>query len=466
MRNLKSIILSVSVLLAFSCSNDPETTPKNPQAPVVESASLKALDGASVVEAGQQVAFKAKVSVKDSELGTYTLEIRKGTEMIGSAAGELSGADALIEKTLDLSVSPAALEADFYPEVTLKVTNQDGQFVEKKLADEENVKVLAPEIFDNLYLISGGKQFDMIKTATKGKYRTDGDLTGIGTTFTVASKVTSSGEADPSGKVWEGNTVPDGVEYGLAWIGFDMFTGEVSKMLDHTIELWYSGENGYGTYNIVSWSQELIQDCKVKFVNFPEGLGIQSDRFDDVENGTARYTGHTGSRFEIYYIPQYNWLITKFQWSDPDAVFITGKNASLPMSPYCDGFPINWFEGANGNGEHDSKLATSTISMVKDGAETWKALVYLKENFEFKFYRTTAWNAEIFPCTSETPETLVITPIIINDETGKEEGNFANPSADFPGEGLYMVYLNSSTYKVKLERYTGTVLPGVTETIQ
>ncbi len=461
MRNLKSVILSVSVLLAFGCSNN-ETTPKNPQAPVVESASLKAVDGASAVEAGQQVAFKAKVSVKDSELGTYTLEVRKGTEMIGSATGELSGTDALIENTLDLSVSPVTLEEDFYPEVTLKVTNKDGQYAEKKLSEEENVQIRALEIFDMLYLISDGKQFSMVKTATKGKYRTEGDLTGIGTTFTVASKVTSTGEADPSGKVWEGKTVPDGGEYGLAWIGFDMFTGEVSRMLDHTIELWYTGDEGiYGTYNIISWSQILIQDCKVKFVNFPEGLKIQSDRFDDVENGTARYTGHSSNRLEVYYIPQYNWLLTKFQWSDPDAVFITGKNASLPMSPFCDGFPLNWFEGANG--EHDSKLATSTVSMVKDDAETWKALVYLKENFEFKFYTTTAWKAEITPCTSETPGTLTITPITVNEETGNTEGNFANPGPDFPGEGLYMVYFNSSTYKVRLERYIGSILPGVTE---
>lgn len=455
MRNLKSVILSVSVLLAFGCSNS-ETTPKNPQAPVVESASLKAVDGASAVEAGQQVAFKAKVSVKDSELGTYTLEVRKGTEMIGSATGELSGTDALIENTLDLSVSPVTLEEDFYPEVTLKVTNKDGQYAEKKLSEEENVQIRALEIFDMLYLISDGKQFSMVKTATKGKYRTDGDLTGIGTTFTVASKVTSTGEADPSGKVWEGKTVPDGGEYGLAWIGFDMFTGEVSRMLDLTEVFDYALMADDGAYKVY-WSRPLVQDCKVVFTNYPADLKIEGDRFDNVEGNTARYTGGTGNRYEIYYAPEPNWLMIKWQYTDPAAIFITGENCSLPMSPYLEKEPISWFEGPV------ARYCTSTASMVRTDADNYRQLLYLKENFAFKFYTTTAWNAEISPCTSETPGTLTITPITVNEETGNTEGNFANPGPDFPGEGLYMVYFNSSTYKVRLERYIGSILPGVTE---
>lgn len=458
MRNFKSIILLAAAILSFSCKKESQETQKNPQAPVVESASLKAVDGASAVEAGEQVKFTAKVTVKDSELGTFSLEVRKGTEMIGSVSGELKGSDAVIENTLDLSVSPMTLEENFYPEVTLKVTNSDGQYVEKKLSEAENVQVLAPEIFENLYMVSGGKKFDMVKTSIKGKYRTNGDISDIGTTFTVASKVTSEGAADPSGKVWENLQTPDGGEYGLAWVGFNMFTGEVSKMLNHTEVFDYATMADDGNYKVY-WSRALVQDCKVVFTNYPADLKIQGDRFDDVEGNTARYTGATGGKYEIYYAPANNWLMSKWQFSDTEAVFVTGENCSLPMSPYCVGEQIFWFE------EPVSRYCTSTASMVKvDDENNYKLLLWLKGNFAFKFYTTTAWGAEITPCTSTTPETLVITPIEVDHDSGKTDGNYANPGPGFPGEGLYMIYFNSSTKKVGVEKYSGAVLPGITET--
>lgn len=451
MRYLKSfLILAAASVLAFSCKKDEPTVVTKPEAPVIENASLKGLNGESVVIAGNNVKFSATLKVKGSKLGKFSLEIRKEAEVLASAEFELEGNEALVEKEFDLPLSPATLDAPFWPDVTMKVTNTDEMFTEEKLAQENNVQITTPELFDALYLVDiNGKVWQMSPTATKGSYRTEGDLTGLGSSFSIVSKLNEDNTIDNSGKVWTFDT-PDTGEYGIKWIAFDQFTEQMSKMLDLTIPIDFSKmANDQG--NSVFWSFQLVQDCRVVFLNFPDGTLPQSDRFADVEKNTARYTGHTGNQFEIYYIPDTKWFIIKEQYIATDVLWVTGMNASLPMSPYCEKHPLNWF--ASG-----VDVSYATASCIRTGEGKFSTLLYLKENFAIKIYDGWSWGNEL-QWESTTPETLVISEMA-ETEDGKLDGNYGNAGTSF-SEGLYMFSYNKASRKASLVRYTGTVLGGL-----
>ena len=451
MRYLKSfLILAAASVFAFSCKKDEPTVVTKPEAPVIENASLKGLNGESVVIAGNNVKFSATLKVKGSKLGKFSLEIRKEAEVLASAEFELEGTEALVEKEFDLPLSPATLDAPFWPDVTMKVTNTDEMFTEEKLAQESNVQITTPELFDALYLVdSNGKVWQMSPTATKGSYRTEGELTGLGSSFSIVSKLNEDNTIDNSGKVWTFDT-PDTGEYGIKWIAFDQFTEQMSKMLDLTIPIDFSKmANDQG--NSVFWGFQLVQDCRVVFLNFPDGTLPQSDRFADVEKNTARYTGHTGNQFEIYYIPDTKWFIIKEQYIATDVLWVTGMNASLPMSPYCEKHPLNWF--ASG-----VDVSYATASCIRTGEGKFSTLLYLKENFAIKIYDGWSWGNEL-QWESTTPETLVISEMA-ETEDGKLDGNYGNAGASF-SEGLYMLNYNKASRKASLVRYTGTVLGGL-----
>ena len=451
MRYLKSfLILAAASVLAFSCKKDEPAVVTKPEAPVIENASLKGLNGESVVIAGNNVKFSATLKVKGSKLGKFSLEIRKEAEVLASAEFELEGTETLVEKEFDLPLSPVTLDAPFWPDVTMKVTNTDDMFTEEKLAQENNVQITTPELFDALYLVDiNGKVWQMSPTATKGSYRTEGDLTGLGSSFSIVSKLNEDNTIDNSGKVWTFDT-PDTGEYGIKWIAFDQFTEQISKMLDLTIPIDFSKmANDQG--NSVFWSFQLVQDCRVVFLNFPDGTLPQSDRFADVEKNTARYTGHTGNQFEIYYIPDTKWFIIKEQYIATDVLWVTGMNASLPMSPYCEKHPLNWF--ASG-----VDVSYATASCIRTGEGKFSTLLYLKENFAIKIYDGWSWGNEL-QWESTTPETLVISEMA-ETEDGKLDGNYGNAGTSF-SEGLYMFSYNKASRKASLVRYTGTVLGGL-----
>lgn len=451
MRYLKSfLILAAASVLAFSCKKDEPAVVTKPEAPVIENASLKGLNGESVVIAGNNVKFSATLKVKGSKLGKFSLEIKKEAEVLASAEFELEGTETLVEKEFDLPLSPVTLDAPFWPDVTMKVTNTDDMFTEEKLAQESNVQITTPELFDALYLVdSNGKVWQMSPTATKGSYRTEGDLTGLGSSFSIVSKLNEDNTIDNSGKVWTFDT-PDTGEYGIKWIAFDQFTEQMSKMLDLTIPIDFSKmANDQG--NSVFWSFQLVQDCRVVFLNFPDGTLPQSDRFADVEKNTARYTGHTGNQFEIYYIPDTKWFIIKEQYIATDVLWVTGMNASLPMSPYCEKHPLNWF--ASG-----VDVSYATASCIRMGEGKFSTLLYLKKDFAIKIYDGWSWGNEL-QWESTTPETLVISEMA-ETEDGKLDGNYGNAGASF-SEGLYMLNYNKASRKASLVRYTGTVLGGL-----
>ena len=430
-----------------------QDTPKEPAAPVIVSAQLKGANGEAEIVAGNPVKFTASVTVENSELQDYTLEIKNDGIVIGSASGELTGTSATIEKELTLDVNPATLEVPFFPVVTLKVTNKDEMYAEKTLTEAENVKITTIELLDALWLVDDlGAVYQMSAVAEqKGKYRTTASLEVLGTSFQIVSKVTPEGAIDASGENYGTFDTPDGGEEGLYWIGYDIFTEELSKCLNLTHTLDYTKMDTDGAYKVY-WNATLVQDCRVVFLNYPEGLQLQPDRWSDVDGNTARYTGHTNEHWEIYYNPDANWLVLKEQWLTTLSLWITGENAGLPMSPYAGDFAFNWFGADQTNTNHWRSWDRATF--VMKGENKWEIVLYLKANFGIKlYYGAASWGAEC-SWTSTTPETLVISEVTADPETGELDGNYGNAGPSFT-EGLYTLKYNSGTEEVSLEKYTG-----------
>ena len=88
------------------------------------------------------------------------------------------------------------------------------------------------------------------------------------------------------------------------------------------------------------------------------------------------------------------------------------------MEPYCEGHPLNWFEG-------NPNCAYSALAMVNTEGNTFSVLMYMKPNFGIKLYDYWAWANEL-SWTSATPNTLVISEMQTDPETGKTDGNYGN----------------------------------------
>ena len=446
MKKLTNILLLSLGLLAMACKPDgPQEKPKEePQAPVIESAQLRGENGEATVLTGAKVVFTAEVSVKGSELGSFSLEISNAGSTLASCSKELSGTKATISETFDLGLVAAEVGPGVTPTVYLKVVNKDKMATEYTLKESESVKVVAPEYADFLYLVdNNGHVYQMTKVDLNGIYHTDGDISELGTNFRICSKINGT-DIDSSGEVWGPFDTPSYEDCGNKWISFDIVTGEIDYMLDLVISMDTSKMAVNGA-NRCYWAFKLVHNCQVVFYNFGDNLQLQADRFDNAIENTARYTGHTGTIFEVYYIPDSQWLVVKNQWSDTDVLYITGASGSLPMLQY-DAHPLAWF------GDPDW---ASTVAMMKDKKDgLWRALLFLKENFALKAYDYWAWGNEL-TWTSASPDLLTITPITMND-SGNMDGNYGVPGPSFT-EGLYMIRFNKITGEASMERFTGTI---------
>ena len=449
MRKLTTILLAALSILAVSCKHDePEQKPEEPQAPVIESAQLRGVNGELEVIVGSPVAFKAKVSVTGSELATFSVEIKNGEDVLASCSKSLSGKSAEIDEVFDLSLSIADVPTFIYPRVEIRVTNTDKMATELTLAESDNVKISSPSYADILYIVdSNNAVYQLSKVNANGFYRTTADLAEVGTSYKVCSEVDGT---TPKGDIWGPFDTPvvknDADEaYPLVWLGFDAATKEATYMIDAGIVLDLKNmDNGHGNTKVY-WSQKLVKNSLVKFLNYGDGMQLQADRWDNVDGNTARYTGATGIRFEVFFQKDLSWLVVKHQYCEAGAVWITGENGSVPLSPY-DAYPLSWF------GDFDWHSAVSCVQLTDT---KWQCLMYLKENFAIKAYDYWAWGNELL-WTSSTPDTFQVSPMEMNEETGTLEGNYGSAGPAFK-EGFWLLTFDKATNEASLVRWTGTI---------
>lgn len=439
-------------IVACDKENLKDANPVEPQIepPVIENAKLTGLNGENKVTIGEKVKFSADFSVAHGELTTYSLTVSKQGEILVTFTEQLSGKKAKVEKDLDLGLVLWKEKEAFKPEVTIRVDNGAEMYTEQRVDDAVICLLELPKLAEELFLVdNAGKVFKMLPIeGQKGCYRTTSALDGLGSSFKIGTSFKDN-EINYDGQVWEFQT-PDSGEYGIRWLSFDIFNNKLSKMIKHDVVWDLNTMANDGEFKVF-WETALVKDCRLVLLNFPEGTLLQSDRFKDQNANTVRYVGETGSNFEVYFIPDTKWLLTKKQYIDLDELWVTGKNASLPMAPYTDcKYAFNWFAGHQC---HDA------ANFIWNDDQNRSCLLYLKSNFELKLYSERVWAAEIMWKT-DTPDLLKITEML-PDESGKVTGNLGLAGPSFKEEGLYMFHFNINTKTISLEKYNGRLLEGM-----
>lgn len=446
---IQSFLLGLVVLASCEAKvNKDLVWPQWASRPLVEDASLTSLTGGKSVNAGDIVKFSAHVYDDYSDLASYTLEFKANNAVIASVAGTLSGSSADIYLETEMPFGAYYAEGAFYPEVSLCVTNVVKGKTEKRLDNDHNVSVVRPATPDRLYIVDNlGQTFVMERQGKSYDFKTSASLAPIGRSFWIAEKVVS-GKPDFSSLVWgkrdgnymvvksgEGTEIPtpSSQGYGIKDMRFSMYSFEISKLVNHTVEIdWDKMEpdiKGGAHYRIMN-NVALVRDCQVVFKGFPDVKNcLQTDRFADIEAGSARFTGPSRP-WRFFYNEDNKWLIVNTYNNEDDLVWVTGKNAGYPLEPHTD-CQFDWF----GTEPHGYLSAVK----VTDDEYIFRLQLYLESNFELKLYSWVAWAMEL-TWHSVTPQTLTV-----NDENYGLAGSTFKP-------GVYMLTYNKYTQEASLEK--------------
>ena len=398
---------------------------------------LKVKGSSSVITAGETVTFDAKIEDQFNDLASYMLEVKYSDNVVFEKSGTLSGSSADLSIVFEMPFA-AQLDDESYPEVSLTVTNVVNGLSTKRVANENNVKVLRPSLPDALWLVDdSGHSFTMKKDGQFYGIDPAADLSVLGSRFRIAEKLIGS-EPDYSGLVWgaeEGRIIivhqagdnaiptPDSAGYGFKVLALDTYNFILSKLLNYKyvvdIAALDSDEQGGVKYKQAE-NVKLYRDCEVEFVGFGDlKTFLQPDRFEILSTTTAKFTGQTSS-WGIYYDINDNWLIINHKpWNMPDQLWITGTKACYPLGNDASENSFSYLAG-------DGKQHTASLCGVKGEDGAFRCLIYLKADYALQLYRWVKWST-VVKLNSLTPDLGKIT-----DTTYIVPGNSFKP-------GLYLL---------------------------
>ena len=394
------------------------TWPEWASRPVISAPAVTA--GSASIVAGSNVEFSAEVSDDYNELSDYDLEVRYGDNVVYRHTESLTGNSATVELEFVMPFAAYLDAGDFYPEITLTVRNVENGSNSVRVAKENNVMVMRPESPEKLYIVdNSGNVLELEKGSGDYIYSTSSEaLDGLGTEFWIAEKVTGT-SPDFTGFVWgsengvpaivqEGGDAiktPDSAGYGFKKMGFDIYSFELDKLVDYTVTVDRSAmasaeESGVSYLSMENVS--LIKDCEMVFVGFDDLASmLQPDRFEVLDETTAKFTGNT-QNWSIWYDVPDNWLIVNYAVNNTSGqLWITGTKSCFPLGNDDTVNELNYFAG-------DGKVRFASLSAVKDDNGDFSIMLYLKDGFALQLYRWVAWGT-VISLESLTPDIGYIT---------------------------------------------------------
>ncbi len=411
----KILSYAFAALALLSCAEEPDknvTWPEWASRPIVENAVLSSDEGRAII-AGAEVRYSASVHDQYNELKEYTLTVKYGSNTVISLTKALSGNEASIEEEFTMPFAAYLEAGEFYPEVSLAVSNIAGGSMSQRLANDKNLSISRPASPEKLYIVDNlGNTFALDKTAGQAYSTAEGtDLSSLGTSFHVAASVTG-GKPDWSSLVWgmkEGKIVvgenlepirtPDSGGYGFKTLGFDLYTFEVDKLVKLTVTLNKDGLTSVDQGGVQYLAKEhvaLVQDCEIVF----EGFGalkdmLQPDRFEILNETSAKFTGHSQNWSFWYDVPD-NWMIVNCSdFHVQGQIWVTGVKACFPLGNDSSSNEFNYLKG-------DGKDRYASLSAVKDSDSDFRILLYLKEDFALQLYTRVKWAAIVKMTTADT----------------------------------------------------------------
>ena len=438
---MKRFISNIMILVALtvvSCAEKVDKTvtwPEWASRPILTELKVVGEDGAKAIIAGEKVKFTASIVDEYNELKSYTEDVKNSGNEVVSITKDLSGNQANVELEFDMPFAAYLASGEFYPEVTLTAVNVANGAASTRVAYENNVAVSRPEAPAKLYIVdNAGKTIELAK-GEGDKYASvaGADLSGLGSTFYIAEALNGN-KPDYSKLVWgskdgaikviasEGEPIkaPDSAGKGFRYLGFDLYSFKLDKLVDLTITLDRSQlaeQEQSGTKYLALENVSLVRDCEVVFEGFGDLKSmLQPGVFEILTDKSARFLGHS-TKWSIYYDIADNWLIVNYaDFHAPNQIWVTGEKACFPLGGDATENEFKFLAG-------DGKVRFASLSAMQDENGDYRLVVYLKNDYVIQTFMRVKW-AAVINLVSLTEDYGIITA----------DKQFINPGTEFvPG---------------------------------
>lgn len=416
---------------------------------------------ALTVPEGTMISGKFSISVPDSEPEvTY---VRDGSN---TAVLTVSGGQAIANNgsaTFYLGIAPCSVAAgktlslrinDYEKSVTLSTAETFAPGKIKSLRFDYNLP-LPPA---TLYVVDNASHVIPLTRTSRYHYESTSiaQANTLGSAFLIAEKVNGT-TIDNSGYVAGGSdframvrTTSSGTKtnkpsvystYNVApdYITFDMdkCRANFRQVLDKNTMPAYGSST-----TKVKWIMPLVQGGEIQLLNFSEkaskALAMWPfSNFDDTK-GIATYDG-IDRNYETYYAPDAGWIVLQDIAGASESIFLIGRNASYPLSPYLT-YSLRDDTFLNELWGHTE--AYGQLSMYRKSTNVYQALLYLGDDWAVQLYTNRAWAANVKSLTTNTPDLVTVHNENICFLTQNINVTF------YPG--LYMLEYNKATGVVSL----------------
>ena len=440
---MKRFISNIMILVALtvvSCAEKVDKTvtwPEWASRPILTELKVVGEDGAKAIIAGEKVKFTATITDEYNELKSYTVDVKYSGKEVVTITKDVSGNQANVEIEFDMPFAAYLADGEFYPEVTLTAVNVANGTASTRVAYENNVAVSRPEAPAKLYIVdNAGKTIELAKGEGNKYASVEGaNLSGLGSTFYIAEALNGN-KPDYSKLVWGFNNgaikvvteggdpikAPDSAGKGFRYLGFDLYTFKLDKLVDLTITLDRNTlveQDQSGVKYLALENVNLVRDCEIVFEGFGDLKSmLQPGMFEIMSDKSAKFLGHS-TKWSIYYDTADNWLIVNYaDFHAPDQIWVTGEKACFPPGNDQTENELKFLAG-------DGKVRFASLSAIKDENGDFRLVVYLKDGYVIQLFRRVKW-AAVINMTSLTEDYGIITA----DKT------FINPGTEFV-PGLY-----------------------------
>lgn len=440
---MKRFISNIMILVALtvvSCAEKVDKTvtwPEWASRPILTELKVVGEDGAKAIIAGEKVKFTATITDEYNELKSYTVDVKYSGNEVVTITKDVSGNQANVEIEFDMPFAAYLADGEFYPEVTLTAVNVANGTASTRVAYENNVAVSRPEAPAKLYIVdNAGKTIELAKGEGNKYASVEGaNLSGLGSTFYIAEALNGN-KPDYSKLVWGFNNgaikvvteggdpikAPDSAGKGFRYLGFDLYSFKLDKLVDLTITLDRNTlveQDQSGVKYLALENVNLVRDCEIVFEGFGDLKSmLQPGMFEIMSDKSAKFLGHS-TKWSIYYDTADNWLIVNYaDFHAPDQIWVTGEKACFPLGNDQTENELKFLAG-------DGKVRFASLSAIKDENGDFRLVVYLKDGYVIQLFRRVKW-AAVINMTSLTEDYGIITA----DKT------FINPGTEFV-PGLY-----------------------------
>jgi hypothetical protein len=464
MNNLiKYIIVLLTACTVLSCE-DKINAPEWPQwpnisQPKINNAALSGMNGETVLPSGASFRFTAEIVDAYNDLVSFSLSISMNNEIVFQKDVQLSGKEASIN-IQGRTPFPANFSGNQKPVVRLTAINNGiSGTTEITLPEANNITINRPSIPDKLYAVDNlGQVFEILPVPGKEyDFATSVDLSSFGQSFKIAEKLTGT-EIDYSGFVWgmkddeiviiedeSGSPIPISSSGGVPIeIAFNFYTFFVSEGAPATIidkaEFTASGYAGY-----VELTLSLLKNEGLEFVGFGDNISgkLRPDYFKNIEGQHTNFDGNPGTYTLLYNESKGFIYIENKTLTLPDVLWICGLGLGFPCAPFATTSAWYWDN------------PTDYVFCKKIAENIFEAVVYIGNDFGFKFFSRRNWESQEYPEYKAHDFTVTPSGLIQShkwEPTTWDGNGDLIPGPDFT-PNVYRIEMNLDAHTIRLEPF-------------